>query len=165
MKRFTLVPVLWVSLCFCTAAANAEDYLLKLEAIEYVGVPDEGIEAEGRVLYSIEVVTQPRAVFHSKVSIDSQTLTLTGRLRPSDRGGFSVQMDFVDSKDSGITITKEDGTREPLPHITSFMTTVGVGLDERVRVSGIGTRTKKPGEPPREFRVWYVLSLVLFDST
>jgi len=162
MKRLILGLVLCVSSWCAVARASAEEYLLKLEAIEYVGVPEDDAEAEGRVLYSIEVVTQPHAVFHSKVSIDSQTLTLTGKLQPSDRGGFSVQMDFVDSKDSGITITKEDGTREPLPDITSFMTTAGVAVDDRVTIAGFTTRTKRSDKPTDISSIRFVLSLSRF---
>lgn len=165
MKRLILGLVLCVSSWCAVARASAEEYLLKLEAIEYVGVPEDDAEAEGRVLYSIEVVTQPHAVFHSKVSIDSQSLTLTGRLQRSDRGAFSVQIDFVDSKDFGITITKKDGTREPLPTVTSLMTTIGAELNERVTVGGIESRTRRSGKPVEFSLVRYVLTLTRFEST
>ncbi len=162
MNRFILLA--FVVQCLCASIAIADDYLLRLDTIGYVDRPAAEKHPKETVLRSIEVVARPGSVFHGKVRVGTvQTLTLTGKLSPADKGGFTLLIRYVHSIDSGVTVLTEDGKRKPLLDTTAFHTTIAISLGDPVTIAGASSKTSQFGKPKVKSKTRYVFRLSKYE--
>ena len=163
MNRFILLA--FAVHCLCAAATNADDYLLRLDTIGYVDKPVSEKDSKETILRSIEVVARPQSAFHCKVNMGTQTLTLAGKLRPADRGGFNVQIRYAYSIETGTTVPIEDGARKPVPSTSAIQTNATIAVGDSVTIAGSERKTSQSGKPRLKSKTRYVLVLAKFKPT
>lgn len=150
---------------FSAAAAIADDYLLRLDTIGYVDKPASEEAPKEVVLRSIEVIARPQSQFYGKVNIGLQSLTLVGKLSPTDNGDFNVHIKYICSIDTGTTVPIEDGRRQPLPDTTVVKTNVTITIGDSVTMGRLDTTTEQSGKPKQKSKTRYVLILAKYDPT
>ena len=160
MNRFILLAI--AVACSWASAAFAGDYLVRVDTMGYVDRPAAEKDPKETILRSIEVVARPGAVFHCKVRIGThQTLTLTGKLRPVDKGNFVIEFQHVYTIDTGVTVPTEGGKRKPLLDTTTTQTMIAVPLDVPVVIGGLDIQS---GKPKVKSRQRWVLRLTKYKS-
>lgn len=157
MNRFILLAC--AIHCSSAATTIVDDYLLRLDTIGYSDKPASEKDPKETILHSVEVVARPQAAFHGKVSIGTQTLTLTGKLCPAEKGTFTLHIRYSHSNDTGITVPTEGGKRKPVLTESSIHTTAAIVPDNPVTIAGSETRTQQPGKPKRRSKRRYVALL------
>lgn len=145
------------------AAAVADDYLLRLDTIGYVDKPASEKDPKEIVLRSIEVIARPQSTFYGKVNTGSQSLTLVGKLCPTDNGGFDVHIKYICSIDTGTTVLMEDGRRQPLPDTTMVETNVTITVSDSVTIGGIDTTKEQSGNAKQRSKTRHVLILSQYE--
>ena len=162
MSRFILLA--FAVHCSCASTTIADDYLLRLDTIGYIDRPAAEKHPKETVLRSIEIVVRPQSAIYGKVRIGTkQTLTLTGKLSPTDNCRFSLQIRYVHSIDTGITVPTEDGKRKPLPDTTAIHTTATLALGDPVTIAGSEAKTTQSGKPKDKSKRRYVLVLTKYE--
>ena len=133
--------VLGMVLCsLWTSSAIAEDYLLRVDAIGFVDRPASERDLPETTLRSVEIVVRPDSTFHTKTVIGAETVIVSGKLSPKNTGGFSLQIFYARTVDTGIILPNEQGIMKPLLHIMSVNTTIAIAIDESVVLGGIETK-------------------------
>ncbi len=152
------------AVCFsCNSAAIADDYLLRIDTIGYIDKPASEKDPKETNIRSIEVVARPESAFHSKVSTGNQTLFVVGKLLRAENGGYHVQIRYVHSIDTGISVATEDGGRKPVPDTTEIQTTTTVAVGDTVTIGGFETNASGSGKPDRHSKTRCVLVLAKYE--
>ncbi len=149
--------------CLCCSATNADDYLLRVETLGYVDKSEK--DPKEMILRSIEVVARPDSAFLSKVNTGTQTLLVAGKLRPADSGGFNVQIRYVYSIDTGITVPTEDGGRKSVLCKSATQTIITIAVGDSVTIGGLETTASESGEPKLKSKARCVLVLTKYEPT
>jgi hypothetical protein len=157
MNRFILLA--FALHCSCTATATAEDYLLRLDTMGYVDRPATEQHPNETTLRSIEVATRPESAFHCKVRMGTQQTLLTGRLSSKKNGNFTLQLRYVRSIDTGVTIPTGHCRHKPLLGTTEIDTTVTISLGDPATVASFDTETERSGHPKDKSKTRYVVLL------
>jgi hypothetical protein len=126
-----------VMLLHCAGAAQAKQYVLRLEEVGYFDVPESEKAPQGRMLNSIEVLTEPGAPFHSKVASGVTALSLTGRLTAMKDGDFAVQLKFVHVVARGSAEQPEGGTPAPPESSSVCQTTATISSGKQATLSDL----------------------------
>lgn len=95
----------------------------------------------------------------------SQSLTLVGKLCPTDNAGFDVHKKYICSFDTGTTVLIEDGRRQPLPDTTMVETNVTITVGDSVTIGGIDTTKEPSGKAKQRLRTRHVLILSQYEPT
>lgn len=127
--------LLAIFICLLAQAASAEPLLLRFET---VGFENAGQKSEKRKLIrSLEVVTEPGAVFYARAVIGGESLLISGSLELVQDGDCELQLRNAYSKNR-----QADGKTSS----TSSQGPILVQLGKRVVVSGVeSTRQAKGG--------------------
>jgi hypothetical protein len=147
-------------------ATSEEEYLLRVDSIRSIEQPagDKGPQEEN--LRRIELIARPGQPFHAKIQIDKETLTLTGKLEPSEHGGFTVQFRFDDVIDTGNTVVPEINQVQPTTrHTTRVNTNVGVTVGTPAALGELHAIKTEPGKPPRKTSVRHILNLTKYEPS
>ena len=150
----------------CTSSAVAEDYLLRVDAIGFVDRPASEKDLPEATLRSVEVVVRPDSTFHTKTIIGAETVIVSGKLCPKDKGGFSLQIHYEHTVvDTGIILPNEEGIMKPLLHIMSANTTIAIAIDESVVLGGIETKQRETSNPEKHSKTRLVSVLTKHTPT
>ncbi len=121
---------LFAMLSLCHGAAGNDEYLLRVDTIGYLDSTEE-VPKES-VLHSIEVLARANETFHSKVSVGSETLIMSGKLHQQD-GEFRVQFRSTHSVDTGTVIRGAP----PVSNKTGVQTTVVVAAGKSIVIGDV----------------------------
>ena len=138
--------------CSCASFAVAEDYLLRVDAIGFVDRLPAEKDLPETTLRSVEVVVRPDSPFHTKTIIGAETVIVSGKLCPKDKGGFSLQILYMRTVDTGIRLPNELGIKKPSLDTTALHTTNAIAIDESFALGGFETKTGDSGNPERLIR-------------
>ncbi len=155
-----LIPLAFAAHSFCSTAAVADDYLLRLDTNGYVHAAASDKEPTEAILRSIEVITRPESEFHSRVKIGNESLTLAGKLFPAADGSFTVHVTYIHSLDTGTVVQREDGSRQSLPETTTVETKIMITDGDSITIGGLDNTKVELGKPSHKARNRYVLRLV-----
>lgn len=165
-----------VSLGYSAGAIHAEDYLLRCDAIsthlqtagfDEIDSIDKSNPKETE-RHSIEVVAHPNLPFHTKVELHHETLLLSGKLIPSKEGGFTAEIHYRRTTDTGTTVVNEKNQRVPLLDESALRTLIGIKLDEPSLLGGMtrknDTLSQQTGKTVSvRSHTRYVLTLTKFE--
>lgn len=164
MSRYVLLA--FAVSCSSVSTAVADEYLLRIDTTGNVGSSTTEEEPKETVVSSIEVIARPQAPFHGRVIVGTQqTLTLSGKLSPTDDGRFSLRVKYVHSINTGITVPTKDGKRKPLPDTTTIQTTTTVALGNPVTIAGSDTKTTQAGTTQDKSKRRYILLLTRYEAS
>ena len=134
----------------CTAVPFPTDVPLNVRLDTEVRTTTNG-EPPVSQTRTLETAVAPDGAFRARATFGDRTLSLGGTARreargPS-RGRFEVRVHYADIRDTGAYSPLPDGSRQPLPDISSGETTVRAAVGERVALGRIVTESdeRTPG--------------------
>lgn len=127
----------------CGSAAIGSDYILRVDKIERTDGLTPEKEPKETTVCSIEVVARPHFPFHGRVSVGGETVSIAGKLRPTDKGEFVAQFHFEHLVNTGATISGDDGTRKPVIDKSVAQTSVTVLVGTGVDIGGLVMKDSK----------------------
>ena len=140
------------------ATTIADDYLVRVDKIEYIDKSASEKAPKEKSLQSIEIIARPQSTFHSKVKIGMETLTLAGKLQPAENGGYIIQIQYRHIIDTGETFPTEDGKGKPRLNKTEFQTTLSITEGKSLTIGEIETNRSPQGKPEKT-KIRYVLTV------
>ncbi len=151
--------------CTWASSAIAEDYLLRIDAIGFVDRPASEKDLPEKTLQSVEVVVRPDSTFHTKTIIGAETVIVSGKLCPKDKGGFSLQIRYEHTVDTGIILPNEEGIKKPLLDIMAVQTSIDLAIDESVALGGCETKVGDMVNPEKHSKTRIVSVLTKYTPT
>ncbi len=149
----------------CASFAVAEDYLLRVDTIGFVDRLPSEKDLPETPLRSVEVVVRPDSTFHTKTIIGAETVTMSGKLCPKDKGGFSLQIRYRRTVDTGISLPNEQGVKKPVLGIMSVNTNIELTVDESVPLGGFDTKVGDFDHPDKHSKTRLVVVLAKHTPT
>ncbi len=158
-----MFKTLWLAMIICGSWASfafADDYLLRVDEIGFVDRLPAEKDLPETTFRSVEVVVRPDSTFHTKTVIGTETVIVSGKLCPKDKGGFSLQIHYEHTVvDTGIILPNEDGIMKPLLHIMSANTTIAIAVDESVALGGFESKDGDMVNPDKHSKSRFALVL------
>jgi hypothetical protein len=124
------------------------EYLVRVETVGYVNVPDSEQNPKEDLLRSFEAVCRPSTPVQCTAVVGKETIRLKLLLRPAkENDRFSVDIDYECSVDTGSTIPDKHGGRMKAPEVESAATNITARLNEPVGLGGlICSKTDRVGK-------------------
>jgi hypothetical protein len=101
----------------------------------------------------MEVIACPNMPFHTKVQSGKETFTFTGKLQPSEKGGFTATF-----RHAHVTEINEQER-----HSSSLNTLVEISVGAPVTVGELQCRKTEPGQSPHKEIVRHVMHLTPYQ--
>lgn len=140
---YRLILLVFAVHAACDSAAIGNDYVLRIDTMGYTDEATDETEPCETTLRSIEVIARPHFPFHGRVSIGAETLSISGKLRPADKGEFVVQLQYEHSFDTGMAVPGDDGTPEPVIGRSSLQTAISIHAGTYVDIGGLTMKNAK----------------------
>jgi hypothetical protein len=129
---------------------QAADYIVRVEKVGYIDVPESEINPTSEVLQSIEVMCKVGSRARVETKNGKETITLDVMLRSAERPeSIAGKLDYCETLDTGVTILDKSGKRVPLPSVTKASTGFTAQLNERFNIGGFLTSLTESGKTVR----------------
>lgn len=150
--------------CSCASSAIAEEYLLRIDEIGFVDRLPSEKDLPETTFRSVEVVVRPDSTFHTKTIIGAETVIVSGKLCPKDKGGFSLQIHYEHTVvDTGIILPNEEGIKIPGRNTFYVNREIELAVDESVTTGSLKSKVGDSGNPVKHSQKR--LALVLAKHT
>ena len=147
---FKSLVLAMVICCSGASSAIAEDYLLRIDEIGFVDRPASERDLPESTLRSVEIVVRPDSTFHTKTINGAETVAVSGKLSPQEKGGFLLQILYsYRVVDTDISVPNEHGIKIPGLNTFGVNTEIELALDESVATSSLVTKTGDSGNPEK----------------
>jgi hypothetical protein len=160
---YRMILLAFVVHAACVSVTVGNDYILRIDTVEYTDGPASEIESRKTTLRSIEVIARPDFPFRGRVSMGAETIVLVGKLGPADNGEFQVQLKHEHSLDTGAPALGKDGSKEPRIDVTFFEAVVTVRVDASLNFAGLLRQESRTGEQVTQTKIRHVVTLTKYD--
>ena len=144
-----------------TKVASGEEYLLRLDTVGYIDQPAAEKAPKEMTIRSIEVIAVPDVPFRAKVQLGKETITFSGKLKPSENGTFTAAIRYRYRRETGNTVRIKNQVVPSLDE-TSLQTRIGITLGEAVLTGALKSRASQPDNPSVKSKIMHRLVLTKY---